>query len=172
MTWALSIGVSAGVALSLGANTFHFNELNGWVIVVFALAAFMFSIGAALFTSDSKQTTNRYLCRTLALASATYLLSYVISALNVFTTGVQNERWVFLNRALGEFAWVYWAFLTTLGLLPLLLWFKSWNSNQNLVRGISFVTLVFSALFVRICFIINHSSSIPSSWGQFLWPGA
>jgi molybdopterin-containing oxidoreductase family membrane subunit len=88
-----------------------------------------------------------------------------------FTAWYSNnpfERFVFLNRAFGPYAWAYWTMVTCNVLSPQIFWFKKMRTNVAVMFVIS-ILINIGMWFERFVIIVTslHRDYLPSSWGYF-----
>ncbi len=95
-------------------------------------------------------------------------LSYLTEFFTAFYSGNQYEEFVFLNRALGPFAWGYWIMLACNVGIPQLFWFRKVRWNPFLVFIVS-VFVNIGMWFERFVIIVTslHRDFLPSSWAGY-----
>jgi molybdopterin-containing oxidoreductase family membrane subunit len=95
-------------------------------------------------------------------------LAYLTEFFTAFYSGDRYEQFVFLNRAMGPFAWAYWTMVSCNVFVPLLLWFKRVRANVALVFVISILINV-GMWFERFVIIVTslHRDFLPSSWAGY-----
>ncbi len=95
-------------------------------------------------------------------------LAYATEFLTALYSGVQYEQFVFINRAIGPYAWAYWTMVGCNVGVPQLLWFKGVRSNLAFVFIISLLVNV-GMWFERFVLIVTslHRDFLPSSWTMF-----
>ncbi|HQZ40174.1 MAG TPA: polysulfide reductase NrfD [Vicinamibacterales bacterium] len=78
------------------------------------------------------------------------------------------EQFVFLNRALGPFAWAYWTMVSCNVIVPQLFWFKRIRTNLAVVFVLSLFVNV-GMWFERFVIIVTSLSRdyLPSSWAGY-----
>ena len=78
------------------------------------------------------------------------------------------ERFVFINRALGPFAWAYWIMVSCNVIIPQLLWFKKIRRSIVFVFIMSIVINI-GMWFERFVIIVTslHRDFLPSSWAMY-----
>ena len=83
-------------------------------------------------------------------------------------SGNPYERYVFVNRALGPYAWAYWTMVTCNVVVPLLYWSKRVRRNLVAVFVISILVNV-GMWFERFVIIVTslHRDFLPSSWAMY-----
>lgn len=84
-------------------------------------------------------------------------------------SGNPAERFVFLNRALGPYAWAYWTMITCNVLAPQLFWSKRLRTHPWVILGVCMCVNV-GMWFERFVIIVTslHRDFLPSSWGMFV----
>jgi Ni/Fe-hydrogenase subunit HybB-like protein len=80
----------------------------------------------------------------------------------------QYERFIFLNRAFGPYAWAYWTMISCNVIAPQFFWFKKFRTSIPAM----FVLAIFINIgmwFERFVIIATslHRDFLPSSWGYF-----
>jgi Ni/Fe-hydrogenase subunit HybB-like protein len=94
--------------------------------------------------------------------------AYAQEAFMSWYSGDPFERYVVLNRALGPYAWVYWATLVCNVVAPQPLWFKRIRQNNWALMVISLLVLVGMWLERFMIIVISlHRDYLPSAWGMF-----
>jgi molybdopterin-containing oxidoreductase family membrane subunit len=83
--------------------------------------------------------------------------------------GNAYERFAFINRAFGPYAWAYWTMITCNVITPQLFWFKKFRTTP----WIMFIVSIFVNIgmwFERFVIIVTSLSRdfLPSSWGYFM----
>lgn len=83
-------------------------------------------------------------------------------------SGAAYERYVFLNRALGPYAWAYWTMVTCNVFVPQLLWFKKFRRSVLLMYPVVILVNV-GMWFERFVIVVTslHRDFLPSSWDYF-----
>jgi molybdopterin-containing oxidoreductase family membrane subunit len=83
-------------------------------------------------------------------------------------SGNDYELALTLNRALGPYAFTYWALIACNVLVPQLLWFRAVRRNVPLLFVISLVVNVGMWLERFVIIVISlHQDYLPSSWGMY-----
>ena len=83
-------------------------------------------------------------------------------------SGNEFELFVFINRALGPYAWAYWTMVTCNVLVPQFLWFRKVRENMLVVWILSILINV-GMWFERFVIIVTslHRDFLPSSWTEY-----
>ena len=108
------------------------------------------------------------ICKILLTTGMLVGLAYSTEFFIAWYSGNEYERFVFINRAIGPYAWAYWIMVTCNVLIPQVLW--SQKIRQNLV--IVFIVSIFVNIgmwFERFVIITTslHRDFLPSSWAMF-----
>ena len=83
-------------------------------------------------------------------------------------SGNPYERYAFINRAIGPYAWAYWTMITCNVVIPQLFWFKKIRHNLLIV----FIMSIFVNIgmwFERFVIVVIslHRDFIPANWAYF-----
>jgi molybdopterin-containing oxidoreductase family membrane subunit len=94
--------------------------------------------------------------------------AYAMEFFMAWYSGSQFERFVFLNRALGPYAWAYWTMVSCNVIFPQLFWFKKFRRSIFVMFIIGIFVNV-GMWFERYVIIVTTLSRdfLPSSWGHF-----
>ncbi len=95
-------------------------------------------------------------------------LAYITEFFTALYSGNQYEEFVFLNRALGPFAWSYWIMLSCNVGIPQLFWFRKVRTSPALVFAISIFVNI-GMWFERFVIIVTslHRDYLPASWADY-----
>ncbi|MCC7418462.1 MAG: polysulfide reductase NrfD [Acidobacteria bacterium] len=95
-------------------------------------------------------------------------LAYLTEFFTAMYSGNPYEEFVFLNRAMGPFAWAYWTMVGCNVGVPLLFWFRRVRQNLWLVFVLSLLVNV-GMWFERFVIIVTslHRDFLPSSWSGY-----
>jgi molybdopterin-containing oxidoreductase family membrane subunit len=117
-----------------------------------------------LITLDTLEKMNKVMILTGSMVGYAYGMEFFIA----WYSGSQFESFVFINRALGPYAWAYWTMVTCNVIVPQLFW------SKRIRRSIPamFVIAVFVNVgmwFERFVIIVTSLSRdyLPSSWGHY-----
>jgi Ni/Fe-hydrogenase subunit HybB-like protein len=99
------------------------------------------------------------------IVSTAYATEFFIA----WYSGNEYERFVFMNRAMGPYAWSYWTMVTCNVLTPQLFWFKRVRSNLLVVFILS-IFINIGMWFERFVIIVTslHRDFLPSSWATYI----
>ena len=83
-------------------------------------------------------------------------------------SGNEYERFTFINRAMGPYAWAYWSMVTCNVISPQFFWIRKLRTNIPFMFIISIFVNI-GMWFERFVIIATslHRDFIPSSWGYF-----
>jgi molybdopterin-containing oxidoreductase family membrane subunit len=135
----------------------------GMVATLILILRKMFKL-ERLITMDSIELMNKVVIATSLLVGFAYLSELFIA----WYSGVIYERYVFMNRAFGFYAYGYWTMVICNVLVPQLFWFKPIRSNMWLMYPIVILVNV-GMWFERFVIIITslHRDFLPSNWDYY-----
>ncbi len=115
--------------------------------------------------------TDRHLqlmCRVLQLTGLMVAVAYSTEFFMAWYSGNQYERFVFINRATGPFAWAFWMMVCCNVGLPQLLWIRRLKENVAFLFCMSIVVNI-GMWFERFVIITTsiHRDFLPSSWANY-----
>lgn len=105
------------------------------------------------------------MCKLVIATSGMVGLAYATEFFIAIYSGNEYERFVFVNRAMGPFAWAYWIMVTCNVAVPLLLWFRKVRTHMGAVFVVSLLVNV-GMWFERFVIIVTslHRDYLPSNW--------
>jgi Ni/Fe-hydrogenase subunit HybB-like protein len=189
--YLLLAGLATPLVLSVHSVVsfdFAVAQLPGWHSTIFP----PYFVAGAIFSGLAMVVTLMVICRVvfklehiitplhfdrmarLILATGTMVgYAYGIEFFIAWYSGNPFERFVFLNRALGPYAWAYWIMVSCNVLSPQIFWIKKARTNM----AVLFVVSIFVNIgmwFERFVIVVTslHRDFLPSSWGYFtpsLW---
>lgn len=108
------------------------------------------------------------MCKVIILTGMMVGLAYMTEFFIAWYSGNPYEKYVFINRATGPYAWAYWTMVTCNVVSPHLLWFKKLRTNLVFVFILSLVVNV-GMWFERFVIIVTslHRDYLPSSWAMY-----
>ncbi len=134
------------------------------MVVTLMLPARLFFGLQKIVTMRHIENMNKVILATGMMVGYSYAMEFFIS----WYSGAPAERFVFINRAFGNYAWAYWIMVSCNVLIPQLFWFKKLRRNPWVI--------MFVVLFVNVGmwferFVIAVTSLTrdftPASWGYF-----
>jgi len=163
-------------------------QLPGWHTTIFP----PYFVAGAIFSGVAMVVTLMVICRVafglkglitllhfdrmakLMLLTGTIVgYAYGIEFFIAWYSGNPFERFVFLNRALGPYAWAYWIMVSCNVLSPQLFWFKKLRTSIPVMFVLS-IFINIGMWFERFVIVVTslHRDFLPSAWGYYtptLW---
>jgi len=117
-----------------------------------------------LITLDTLEKMNKVMILTGSIVGYAYAMEFFIA----WYSGSQFETFVFINRALGPYAWAYWIMITCNVVSPQLFWFKKIRRSIPAMFVIGVLVNV-GMWFERFVIVVTSLSRdfLPSSWGHY-----
>jgi Ni/Fe-hydrogenase subunit HybB-like protein len=118
----------------------------------------------AYITLEHIESMNKVITLTGSIVGVAYITEFFIA----WYSGVEYERYAFINRATGPYWWAYWSMMTCNVITPQLFWFRA--IRRSLLW--TFVISIFVNIgmwFERFVIIVTslHRDYLPSSWVMF-----
>jgi molybdopterin-containing oxidoreductase family membrane subunit len=115
-------------------------------------------------TMNHVESMNKIIMTTGSIVGVAYITEFVIA----FYSGVEYERYCFLNRMSGPFAWAYWTMMSCNVMSPQFFWFKKVRTSLVFTFALSIVVNI-GMWFERFVIIVTslHRDYLPSSWTYF-----
>ena len=106
--------------------------------------------------------------KVIILTGGIVTLSYATEFFMAWYSGNGYEQFVFLNRAMGPFAWAYWIMVGCNLITPQFFWFKKIRTNMLMVFILS-IFINIGLWFERFVIIVTslHRDFLPSSWVMY-----
>jgi molybdopterin-containing oxidoreductase family membrane subunit len=93
---------------------------------------------------------------------------YAMEVFMAYYSGNEYDRYVTVNRALGPYAWSYWALLACNVLTPLVFWFGPMRRNLVVLFAVSMVVNVGMWLERFVIVVVSlHRDYLPSAWHMY-----
>jgi molybdopterin-containing oxidoreductase family membrane subunit len=142
----------------------------GAVFSGFAMVLTLMLICRAVFdmkdvvTMKHLELMNKIMLTTGSLVGYAYAMEFFVA----YYSGNQYERYVFLNRATGPYAWAYWSMIACNVIFPQVFWFKSMRTSIPVMFVVS-ILINIGMWFERFVIIVTtlHRDYLPASWGMF-----
>ncbi|MCE9667609.1 polysulfide reductase NrfD [Myxococcus stipitatus] len=117
-----------------------------------------------LITLRHLENMTKVIIVTGGLVSLAYATEFFIA----WYSGNPYERFAFMNRAFGPYAWAYWIMVTCNVVSPHLFWFKKVRTSPAAIFVLSLVINV-GMWFERFVIIVTslHRDFLPSSWSMY-----
>ena len=108
------------------------------------------------------------MCKVIIVTGGIVGVAYATEMFTAWYGGNPYERYIFMNRALGPYAWAYWTMVSCNVLTPQLLWFKKIRTNPWIIFVLSLFINV-GMWFERFVIIVTslHRDFVPSSWSMY-----
>jgi molybdopterin-containing oxidoreductase family membrane subunit len=189
MLYLLLAGLSTPLVLSVHTIVsfdFAVSNLPGWHTTIFPpyfVAGAIFSgfamvvtlmtlvrIGFPEFknyvTLDHMEVMNKIIMTTGMLVGYAYASEFFIA----WYSGNPYERFAFVNRAFGPYAWSYWIMVSCNVLSPQVFWFKKLRRSIPVMFVVSIFVNI-GMWFERFVITVTslHRDFLPSNWGQYAW---
>ena len=113
---------------------------------------------------DHLEKMNKIMIVTGSMVGYAYAMEFFIA----WYSGNEFERFVFLNRMLGPYAWAYWTMVSCNVIFPQLFWFKKIRRSIPMMFAIGILVNV-GMWFERFVIVVTSLSRdfLPSSWGHY-----
>ncbi|HUI65800.1 MAG TPA: NrfD/PsrC family molybdoenzyme membrane anchor subunit [Bacteroidota bacterium] len=131
-------------------------------VLIFVRSAFKLK---HVITLDHLEKMNKVMIVTGSMVGYAYAMEFFIA----WYSGSQFEQFVFLNRALGPYAWAYWTMISCNALFPQLFWFRRVRRSIPVMFAIG-VLVNLGMWLERFVIIVTslHRDYLPSSWGMYI----
>jgi len=188
--WELAYLILAGVSTplvlsvhSIVSTDFATSILPGWHTTIFPpyfVAGAIFSgfamvitltiIARKIWRLENYITLNHFDKMAKIMLTTGLMVGYAYSMefFIAWYSGNEYERFAFLNRAFGPYAWAYWIMISCNVIIPQLLWIKKLRLKLVFLFVISILVNV-GMWFERFVIIVTslHRDFLPSSWDYF-----
>jgi Ni/Fe-hydrogenase subunit HybB-like protein len=133
------------------------------VVTLMVIARWAFQI-QHLVTIKHLENMNKIMLATGTIVGYAYATEFFIA----WYSGNPYERFVFINRAFGPYAWAYWTMVSCNVISPQFFWFKKLRTNVPFMFILSIFVNI-GMWFERFVIIASslHRDFLPSSWGYF-----
>jgi len=138
---------------------------SGFAMVLTLLIVARSSMGLShLITMRHLENMAKIIIVTGSIVGLAYGTEFFIA----WFSGNPYERFTFINRATGPFAWAYWIMVSCNVISPQLLWFKRLRTSIPVLFTLSLVINV-GMWFERFVIIVTslHRDFLPSSWASY-----
>ena len=169
---------------SIVSMDFAVSQLPGWHSTIFppyfvagaVFSGFAMVMTLMLITRSAFQMKHIVTVRHLENMSKIMLVTgsivgyaYAMEFFIAWFSGNPYETFVFLNRALGPYAWAYWIMVTCNVVSPQLFWFRKCRTSVPILFVLSIVVNI-GMWFERYVIVVTslHRDFLPSSWGYYV----
>ena len=117
-----------------------------------------------LITMRHLEAMNKVILATGMMVGYAYSIEFFIA----WYGGNPFERFAFINRAFGPYAWAYWTMFCCNAFVPQVFWFKKFRTSIPVMMVVAILVNV-GMWFERFVIVIIslHRDYLPSSWGYF-----
>lgn len=117
-----------------------------------------------IITLDHLEKMNKVILATGMMVGYAYGMEFFIA----WYSGVQAEQFVFINRALGPYAWAYWIMVSCNVIFPQLFWFRKLRRSIPVMMIVVILVNV-GMWFERFVITVTslHRDFLPSSWAYY-----
>jgi len=117
-----------------------------------------------IITTDHLEKMNKVVLATGMLVGYAYGMEFFIA----WYSGMEIERFVFINRAFGPYAWAYWIMVSCNVIFPQFFWIKKFRRSIPIMMVIVILVNV-GMWFERFVITVTslHRDFLPSSWGYY-----
>lgn len=186
MAYLLLAGLSTPLVLSVHTIVsfdFAVSNVPGWHTTIFPpyfVAGAIFSGFAMVLTLmlplraiyRLHDVINQYhidnMCKIILATGTMVGYAYATEFFIAAYSGNAYEKFAFINRAFGQYAWAYWIMVSCNVITPQLFWFKKIRENHSLVWIICLfvnVGMWFERFVITVTSLANDY--LPSSWGYY-----
>jgi Ni/Fe-hydrogenase subunit HybB-like protein len=142
----------------------------GAIFSGFAMVATLIIIMRKMFRLQHLITDNHLELMNKIVIATSMMVGYAYS-MELFTawySGAVYERFAFMNRALGPYAWAYWTMVSCNVIVPQFLWIKKIRRSALLMYPIVLLINV-GMWFERFVIVVTslHRDYLPSSWDYY-----
>lgn len=136
------------------------------VITLMTLVRIGFPEFKNYITIDHMEVMNKIIMTTGMMVGYAYGVEFFIA----WYSGNAYEKFVFINRAFGDYGWSYWIMVTCNVLIPQIFWFKKMRRSIPVMFVVSIFVNV-GMWFERFVITVTslHHDFLPSSWGSYAW---
>ncbi len=133
------------------------------VLTLMLITRYVFKLEPYI-TVGHVESMNKIILLTGSIVGVAYLTEFFMA----WYSGVQYERYAFVNRAFGPYWWAYWTMMTCNVISPQFFWFKAMRRNLYVTFALSIVVNI-GMWFERFVIIVTslHRDYLPSSWVMF-----
>jgi molybdopterin-containing oxidoreductase family membrane subunit len=144
--------------------------VTGAVFSGFAMVMTLMLVTRAVYGMKSIVTIrhlelmNKIMLTTGSLVGYAYAMEFFIA----YYGGNQYERFVFINRVTGPYAWAWWSMFVCNVCVPQIFWSKRMRTSIP-VMAVASILINIGMWFERFVIIVTslHRDFLPSSWGYF-----
>ena len=138
----------------------------GMVVTLMTLVRIGFPKFKDYITLNHMEAMNKIIMLTSLMVGYAYGSEQFIA----WYSGNAYEKYVFLNRAMGPYAWSYWIMVSCNVLVPQIFWWRYARRSIPIMFVVSLLVNV-GMWFERFVITVTslHRDFIPANWGQYAW---
>ena len=138
----------------------------GMVVTLMTLVRIGFPQFKDYITIDHMEVMNKIIMTTGLMVGYAYGSEFFIA----WYSGNMYERFTFINRAFGPYAWSYWIMISCNVIIPQLFWFKKFRRSIPVMFVVSLFVNV-GMWFERFVITVTslHRDFLPANWGNYAW---
>ncbi len=108
------------------------------------------------------------MCKIMLGTGLIVAYAYAVEFFTAWYSHHHYEQFVFLNRAVGPYAWAFWVMVACNVAIPQLLWFKKMRTNVWVILAVA-VCVNIGMWFERFVIVVTslHRDFMPSAWAMF-----
>lgn len=136
------------------------------VITLMSLIRIGFPQFKDYITLNHMEVMNKIIMMTGLMVGYAYGSEFLIA----WYSGNDYERYVFMNRAMGPYAWSYWVMIFCNVLAPQIFWIRKFRRSIPVMFTVS-ICVNIGMWFERFVITVTslHRDFLPSNWGQYAW---
>jgi len=117
-----------------------------------------------IITIKHLENMNKIMLVTGMMVGYAYSMEFFIA----WYSGNEYERFIFINRAMGPYAWAYWTMISCNVIAPQLFWFKKLRTSIP-VMFVASIVINIGMWFERFVIVASSLSTdfLPSSWDYY-----
>jgi len=138
----------------------------GMVVTLMTLVRLGFPQFKDYITLDHMEVMNKIIMATGLMVGYAYTSEFFIA----WYSGNVYERFAFINRAFGPYAWAYWTMFSCNVFIPQVFWFKKLRRSIPVMFVVSIFVNI-GMWFERFVITVTslHRDFLPANWGQYAW---
>ena len=142
----------------------------GAVFSGFAMVLTLMIVARKVLHFENLITTRHLenMCKVIIVTGGIVGLAYGTEFFTAWYSGNPYERFTFVNRALGPYAWAYWTMVSCNVLVPQAFWVKRVRTSPWAIFALSLLINV-GMWFERFVIVVTslHRDFLPSSWSMY-----
>ncbi len=138
----------------------------GMVVTLMTLVRIGFPQFKDYITLDHMEVMNKIIMVTGMMVGYAYASEFFIA----WYSGNIYERFAFINRAFGPYAWSYWIMVSCNVLSPQVFWLRRFRRSIPIMFTVSLLVNV-GMWFERFVITVTslHRDFLPANWGNYAW---